>query len=243
MSDEKQNENYGKIDKSELGFTYAQGKLAGATRSEAAYFPIWVNLNNKSCVVVGGGQVAERRIASLLAANAQVIVVSPEVTPTIAEWIAEGRLDGLKKYYASGDCLGMFLIIAATNSAEVNAQVYCDALEQGQLINRVDSPERSNFIVPAVVRRGKLAIAVSTSGASPALAAQIRQKLEQEYGWEYEIYLDFLAELRWLAQERIVDPVERRTVLKKALQLNLLKAIRDGAFQKERWIELLFSAE
>jgi precorrin-2 dehydrogenase/sirohydrochlorin ferrochelatase len=239
----KPNKNYGKIDKSELEYTDARGQRAEASRSEAGYFPIWVNLNHKSCVVVGGGQVAERRIASLLAANAQVTVVSPEVTPAIAQWIAEGRLEGLKKRYASGDGSGAFLIIAATNAAEVNEQVYCDAMEQGQLVNRVDRPERSNFIVPAVVRRGKLAIAVSTSGASPALAAQIIRKLEQAYGWEYELYLDFLAEVRQLAQERIADPVERRLVLMKALQLKALEAIRDGVFQKERWIELLFSAE
>jgi precorrin-2 dehydrogenase/sirohydrochlorin ferrochelatase len=198
-----------------------------------SYYPIWLNLKGKSCVVVGGGQIAERKIIALLEAEADVIVISPLVTSVIAEWIEKGRVKGISEGYGSQYSTKAFLVIAATNSPEVNEQVYADAVARGQLINRVDSSEHSNFIVPAVIRRGKLAIAISTSGASPSLAAEIRQKLENEYGKEYECYVDFLGELRVLVQERVDDPQLRKRILKQALELDLLDSIRKGSFNKE----------
>ncbi|MDB5052495.1 MAG: siroheme synthase [Bacilli bacterium] len=194
------------------------------------YYPMWVDLSARNCVVVGGGLVAERKIASLLAAKAFVRVVSPEVTEIIADWIHQSAVTGVRKNYESGDGDEAFLVIAATNSAVVNEQIYQDCLASGQLINRVDHPEKGNFIVPAIVHRGKLAIAVSTSGASPALAAEICNKLEGEYGLEYEVYLDFLAEFRLLVKAEIHDAAQRRRILQEVLQSEALAWIRNGEF-------------
>jgi precorrin-2 dehydrogenase/sirohydrochlorin ferrochelatase len=203
----------------------------------SAYYPVWLDLSGKSCVVVGGGQVAERKIASLLEANADVTVVSLQVTQIVSEWIEQGRVKGLLKAYDAEYSKDAFLVIAATNSYDVNEQVYSDAIARGQLINRVDCQEQSNFIVPAIIRRGKLAIAISTSGASPSLAAEIRQNLEDEYGKEYEIYVEFLGELRFIVQQQIEDPQQRRRILKEVLELDVLASIREGAFDKEQWLQ------
>jgi precorrin-2 dehydrogenase/sirohydrochlorin ferrochelatase len=203
------------------------------------YYPIWFELNGRICIVVGGGHVAERKIAGLLDAQADVTVISPKTTLAITEWMEKGRVKGILASYDSKYSSEAFLIIAATNSTKVNEQVYRDARDRGQLINRVDCPEQSNFIVPAVVRRGKLAIAVSTSGASPSLAGEIRQRLEMTYGEEYESYVDFLGELRLLVQEQIADPIQRRRILKEVLELDILTSIREGTFVKQQWLTRL----
>lgn len=207
------------------------------------YYPIWLDLSGKRCVVVGGGSVAERKIAALLNSNAYVIVISPVITPAISEWIDKGQLEGILEGYDSQYSMDAFLVIAATSSTKVNEQVYEDAVARGQLINRVDCPEQSNFIVPAVIRRGKLTMAVSTSGASPSLAGEVRHKLEQEYGHEYEPYLDFLSELRLLVQQRIADPTQRRKILKEVLALDILAWIREGSFEKDVWLKRLLKDE
>jgi precorrin-2 dehydrogenase/sirohydrochlorin ferrochelatase len=201
-----------------------------------AYYPIWLDLNGKSCLVVGGGPIAERKIASLLEAKADVTVISLQITHTINEWMQQGLVKVLLKAYDPKDGLNRFLVIAATDVKEVNEQVYRDANAREQLINRVDHPAQSNFILPAVIRRGKLAIAISTSGASPALAAEIRQKLECDYGVEYERYVEFLGELRLLVKQRVKDPQERGRILKEVLALDILASIREGAFRKELWL-------
>jgi precorrin-2 dehydrogenase/sirohydrochlorin ferrochelatase len=201
------------------------------------YYPAWLDLNGKSCFVVGGGQIAERKISALLEAGADVTVISPKVSFVISEWIEQGLVKGLIQSYHSEDSVNAFLIIAATNVAYVNEQVYRDAAARGQLINRVDAPEQSNFIVPAVLRRGKLVIAVSTSGASPSLAVEIRQKLEQQYGEEYELYVEFLGELRIMVQQRIEDPGQRRMILKQALESDIMTSIREGTLDKKLWFE------
>lgn len=207
------------------------------------YYPVWLDLTGKSCVVVGGGAVAERKIAGLMNANAAITVISPEITAVIAEWLDKGRLKGILAGYDPQYSSEAFLVIAATDSSVVNNQVYEDAAARGQLINRVDCPEQSHFIVPAIVRRGKLVIAVSTSGASPSLAGEIRDKLEQAYGEEYESYVDFLGELRLRVQQRIVEPAARRKILKKVLELDILAWIREGSFDKEAWLDGLLQDE
>jgi precorrin-2 dehydrogenase/sirohydrochlorin ferrochelatase len=205
------------------------------TAGSHEYYPIWLDIMGKSCLVVGGGLIAERKIASLLEAKADVTVISLTITPAITEWMEQGLVKVIRKAYDSDNGRNRFLVIAATDVAAVNEQVCNDASSRGQLINRVDAPKQSSFIVPALIRRGKLAIAVSTSGASPSLAAEICEKLADEYGAEYELYVDFLGELRFLLQKRIQDPKERGRILKEALQLNILASIRAGTFQKEVW--------
>lgn len=194
------------------------------------YFPILVDVKGKRCLVVGGGQVAERRIASLLEAKAQVTVVSPSFSQQIGAWVRDGIVEGRQRPYETGDGAGAFLVVAATDAADVNDRICGDAMRAGQLINMCERPELGNFIVPSTVRRGKLVISVSTSGASPTVAAAIRRQIEAEFGDEYEIYLDFLSEFRLRVQELVKDTNQRHEWLRAVLRLNVLDKIRSGEF-------------
>jgi len=194
------------------------------------YLPLCVQLSGRRCLVVGGGRVAERRIAELLLAMADVTVISPQATDRIAYWIAQGTIKGQLRNYESGDGADAMLIVAATDKKEVNDAVCKDAASAGQWINRVDCGQQSTIQFPAVIRRGRLNIAVSTAGASPILTAQIRDELESIYGNEYEVYLDFLAEFRVIVHEQTSDPNRRRELLQKAVQSEALHRIRQGSF-------------
>ncbi|MDF2927613.1 MAG: bifunctional precorrin-2 dehydrogenase/sirohydrochlorin ferrochelatase [Paenibacillaceae bacterium] len=195
------------------------------------YFPILLKLENKPCFVAGGGLVAERRIASLLEAKAKVKVVSPAFTDAILQWADEGLIEAIVRLYEPEDQDGAYLVIAATNSAEVNERIRARAAASGQLVNMAERPERGDFIVPSVVRRGKLVIAVSTLGASPIVAASIRREIEASFGEEYEIYLDFLSEFRLKVQELVKDTKVRQECFRTLLQADLLGMIRSGRFE------------
>ncbi|WP_438444357.1 precorrin-2 dehydrogenase/sirohydrochlorin ferrochelatase family protein [Gorillibacterium sp. sgz5001074] len=195
------------------------------------YFPILLKVQDKSCLVVGGGPVAERRIASLLDAKAKVKVVSPRLTEPIWAWVREGRIEAEERPYEPSDQDGMYLVVAATDSTPVNDEVCRAAARANRLINMAEHPERGDFIVPSVVRRGKLVIAVSTQGASPSVAAAIRRQIETSFGQEYEIYLDFLSEFRLKVQDLVKDTKMRQEWFRAVLQEDLLDKIRRGQFE------------
>jgi len=160
------------------------------------YFPAFLDLNGKLCAVVGGGGVGERKVRSLLKAGALVKVIAPELTPALFRLTEKGRITHLSRPYRRRDLTGTFLVIAATDCRETNERVSLEALEKGILVNVADDPAHSSFIVPSIVKRKDLVVAVSTSGRSPALARILRQKLEKEIGPEYALLLEFLAALR-----------------------------------------------
>ncbi len=155
-----------------------------------------IGLEGRRAVVVGGGDVAARKVAGLLQTSAQVTLVSPELTQELADLAAAGQIAAITRDYQEGDLAGAFLAIAATDDAAVNRAVWDEAGRRGCLINVVDDPAHSNFIVPAVVRRGEVTVAVSTGGASPALARRLKEQLEQTIGPEYGILAELLAALR-----------------------------------------------
>jgi len=157
---------------------------------------ISVRLRDRSVVVLGGGPVAERRIASLLDEGARVTVVSPQVTVEIEQWAATGRIRLERRRYVNGDLRGARTAFAATGDADANRVARAEADARGIWLNVADEPSLCDFFVPAVVRRGHLTVAVSTDGASPALAARLRDQLEQELGPEYADVLQQLADLR-----------------------------------------------
>lgn len=203
------------------------------------YYPMMVNICGKRCVVIGGGKVAERKISGLFTAQAEVIVISPIVTKQIAEWAEIGKLQLRLRSYEAEDVRGAFLVIAATNSEKVNAQINEDihnserGLGQGlSLFNRVDLPEYGDFIVPAMFRRGRLVVAVSTSGANPGVAQAICSRLEADIGEEYEILLDFYAEFRLLVRQLVDDPERRRIIQREVLKLDMIEWIRTGQFER-----------
>ncbi len=155
-----------------------------------------VGLNQRRSVVIGGGHVAVRKTSALLEAGAAVTVISPQFIPEFAGLSHHPALRLVQRPYQEGDLEGAFLVISATDMAVVNQAVYAEALRRGCLVNVVDDPQRSNFIVPAVVQRGEVQLAITTGGASPALARRLRERLE---GWLRPAYGDLaaiLAELR-----------------------------------------------
>ncbi|MGC1686168.1 MAG: bifunctional precorrin-2 dehydrogenase/sirohydrochlorin ferrochelatase [Candidatus Acidiferrales bacterium] len=199
-------------------------------------FPMFVKLQDRLCVVVGGGEVAEAKIPSLLEAGAKVRVIAPEVTEAISAWAKEGRLDWAPRKFGPGDLSGAFVVIAATSAIGVNQGVFHEADAQGILCNAVDDPERCHFYYPAVVRRGPLQIAISTAGFSPALAQRLRRELEAQFGPEYEAWLEWLGAVRAAMRAQSENPEETRKILH-ALASNemfeqFLRASRDGRSSK-----------
>lgn len=188
----------------------------------------FIQIKERRCVVVGGGPVAERKITGLLDCQGVVTVIAPSVTEVIAGWAGRGTIEWLQREYRPGDAAGAFLTIAATDSKDVNARVAAEAEQSGRLVNVVNDPERGNVTLPAVVRRGRLQIAVSTSGASPLIAKRIRQELERHFGEEYEEYLDLLAEARRQLLLREQEEEQRTAIFRKLADSDLLALLRQG---------------
>jgi precorrin-2 dehydrogenase len=162
----------------------------------AVYYPIFLDLTQRCCLVVGGGTVAERKVQGLLEAGAHVVVVSPTLTETLHAWASDSLLTYLPRPFRDEDVKGCALVIAATDCVEVNAHVAKTARHLGVWVNVVDTPAVCDFIAPAVVRRGALQLAISTGGKSPMLAKRLRQRLEALIGSEYGALADLLGTMR-----------------------------------------------
>jgi siroheme synthase-like protein len=160
------------------------------------WYPIFLDLRGRPVVVVGGGTVAARKTRGLLAANAAVTVVSPAVSPLIQRLAKAGRLKWVRRRYRAGDLRGAHLAVAATDDQAVNARVCAEARRRRALVNCVAPPAAGDFIVPSVLRRCGLAIAISTGGASPALARHLRRELEQYLRGDYARIAQTLRGLR-----------------------------------------------
>lgn len=161
-----------------------------------SYFPIFLEMKQRRCLVIGGGAVAERKIAGLLDVGANVAVISPDVTEKIARWSKERWVHLIARRYQAGDLAGYELVFIATNDNEVNAVAYNEARERGVWANAADDPAHCDFILPSVLRRGDLTVAVSSGGVSPALARTIREELEIHLSHEYEQLAKLASEAR-----------------------------------------------
>jgi precorrin-2 dehydrogenase/sirohydrochlorin ferrochelatase len=176
-------------------------------------FPMFVKLEGRSCLVVGAGAVGEPKISSLIAAGASVRVVAPSATTAVTEWAKTGVIRWETRAFNTADFDRIFLVIAATNSRDVNAAIFHEARRRNILCNVVDDPQYCDFYCPAVVRRGDLQLAVSTNGHSPALAQRIRRELEIQFGPEYGIWLEELGRIRRQLFASQIGPEERRQLL------------------------------
>jgi precorrin-2 dehydrogenase / sirohydrochlorin ferrochelatase len=176
-------------------------------------FPIFLKLEGRRCLVVGAGQVAQQKIHGLIESGAKVQVVAPEATALVMEWAAAGAIDWRARSFDVDDLDGVFLVIVATPSSDVNESVFRAAQEKGVLCNVVDDPPHCDFYYPAVVRRGDLQIAISTAGHSPALAQRLRRELELQFGPEYGAWLAQLGSARRQLFQSEVEPEERRRLL------------------------------
>lgn len=160
------------------------------------FYPIFLELAGRSCLVVGGGRVAERKVEGLLGAGARVTVVSPSLSGRLQALAGEGRISHVRGEYAPEQLDGFQLVFAAAGDPEVSAGVARDARRRGVWVNVADDPGRCDFLLPAVLRRGKLVVAVGTGGASPALSRAVREELEAHLTEEYAVLAEVAAEVR-----------------------------------------------
>jgi precorrin-2 dehydrogenase/sirohydrochlorin ferrochelatase len=191
-------------------------------------YPIFAIIEDKPCLVVGGGAVGERKVADLMAAGALVTVVSRTLTPELAALAERGEIRYLPEAFTEGMVEGMTLVMAATDDPEVNAAVSAAAQARAIWVNVADEPQHCTFIVPAQVRRGELTLAISTGGASPALARQLREEFQQHLGPEYGPYLDLLQRVRTrLLTERRAHP-DNGPLFHRLVQSPLKEAVAQG---------------
>jgi len=170
-----------------------------------SFYPVFLHLQGRRGVVVGGGAVAEQKVVGLLEAGARVTVVSPDITWKLEDLAATGAIELRRRGYRRGDLEGAFLAIAATDDRSVNADVWAEAEERGIMLNAVDDLPHCSFIAPAVHRAGDIAVAVSTGGKSPALAVRLREQIGTLIGREHAEFLDLLGELRPTVAARVPD--------------------------------------
>jgi precorrin-2 dehydrogenase/sirohydrochlorin ferrochelatase len=182
------------------------------------YLPIFADVQGRTCLVVGGGPVAEGRARQLVAHGALVRLVAPAVTPGLEELITQADIPDFRhRTYDADDLDGCLMAIAATDRRAVNAAVAHDAAARGVLCNVADAPSDGDVLFPAIVRRGDLAFAVTTGGASPAVAGRVRRDLEEAFGPEWGDMLALLADLRPAVKRRHPDPAARAAVVRRLL--------------------------
>lgn len=179
------------------------------------FFPVFLNLKNKLCIVIGGGKVAERKVENLLTSQAKVKVISPEVTLKLKKLAEEGKIEWERRVYKKGDLDSAWLVIAATDNPEIQKEIFKEAEEKRIFCNVVDVPELCSFIVPSTIRRGLLTIAISTSGVSPAVARRLRETLEEIIGEEYVLYVELMKDLRKQILNLNLSPEEKEEKLQK----------------------------
>lgn len=195
------------------------------------YYPIAIDLTNRKCLIVGGGEVALRKARALVEAGACVTVVAPEPDPRFES--IEGVTVVWREYH-HGDVLGCTLVFCATDDRALNAAVSEEAASAGIPVNVVDDPDLCSFIVPSVARRGSLLISVTTSGKSPALSKRIRRELEERYGPEYAAFVDLLGDLRDEVKTRYTSQPEREAAFNRLLDCGILELVREGKSDEAR---------
>lgn len=192
------------------------------------FYPIYLNLNGKRVIVIGGGEVAERKTASMTGSGAIITVISPEVTAKLAAMADTQAIEVQKREYIRGDCAGAALVFSATDDRKVSQSVWEEASAAGIPVNTADQPTLCDFIMPAVVRRGDLAIAISTGGTSPALAARLRERLSRIITPEYAQLTDLLAEVRPDIHRRVPQEKDRKALHYRIVDSDIMDCLRNN---------------
>ncbi len=207
------------------------------------YYPIFIELQGRRCLVIGGGREAQRKVEGLLAAGGNVTVISPKLTRDLQDLLAGGKIDLLQREYREGDVEGYQVVMVATDDGAVNAQVAAEGKRRRVWVNAADDPKNCDFILPAVVRRGKIVVAASTSGTSPALARRLREELEAYMTDDMPALADLLAEVREELRSRGIAPDAE--VWQEAIdeELRVLLAQRKHRQAKARLLKALGAGE
>ena len=191
------------------------------------YYPVNLDIRNRKCLVVGGGAVGTRKVMTLLDCGAKVTVVSTDVAEKLQELSDNDIIKLKKRPFQISDLDEMFLVMGATDNQEINREIHSEAERLGVLCNIADRPEDCNFILPAIVNRDDLIIAISTSGKSPAFAKKIRKDLERVFGTEYAEFLKLMGEIRNKLLSEDHEPEAHKHLFEKLIQRNLVKMIKD----------------
>ncbi|HPP06288.1 MAG TPA: bifunctional precorrin-2 dehydrogenase/sirohydrochlorin ferrochelatase, partial [Syntrophorhabdaceae bacterium] len=177
------------------------------------YYPIFLDLKNRLCLVIGGGQVAERKVNILIKCGARVRVIAPSMTKRLLNLGEKGKIEILKRDYKKGDIKGAFIVFAATDNKNINQEIKKDAQALGVITNVVDDPEYCDFIVPSIVKKGPVIIAISTSGTLPMFARVFKEKVEQILTDEHIRYVKKIGRLRKIIQNEVADPKKRNMIM------------------------------
>ena len=196
------------------------------------YYPVHLDINNRSCLVVGGGGVGTRKVKTLVDCGARVTVVSLNVSPQLQKLAASGDIRLVRRAYQSDDLEGMFLVIGATNDEALNKQISSDANRLNMLCNIADRPEVCNFILPSIVHRDDLVITISTSGKSPALAKKLRKVLENQFGEEYGSLLGLMGAIRQKLLKQTHEPEAHKPLFEQLINSDLIAMIQEGEVEK-----------
>lgn len=195
---------------------------------EHPYYPIFLDVEGREAVVVGGGAVSERKIESLMKYGARVTVVAPAPSERVAQLAAEGRITLRPRRYETADIATAILVIAATSDAAVNEKVAADCRARGVLVNVVDNTPLCDFIVPAVIESGSMQVAVSTGGSSPALARRLKSDLQKTLGTEYAEVNEILGSLREQAKSTLPHDADRKRFFDSVIGSGVLELLREG---------------
>jgi len=202
------------------------------------FYPVNLDIKDRQCLVVGGGSVASRKAKTLMECGAYVTVVSPNFTAALKNLEQTSSITLVQRPYKTNDLDEKFLVIGATNDEKLNRRINADAEKRNMLCNIADVPDICNFILPAIIRRGDLCLAISTSGKSPAFAKKLRKDLEKTFGDEYALFLMLMGEIRkkLLAEEHA--PEAHKPIFEKLINHHLPDMIKHN--EKERINQLLF---
>ncbi len=195
------------------------------------YYPVYLDIEKRPCLVVGGGRVGTRKAGTLLACGARVTVVSTDISAELAAMAADGRIQVKQRSYRTTDLREVFLVVGATSDPSINRLISDDAGKARCLCNIADAPGLSNFVLPSIVQRGDLSIAISTGGRSPAFAKHLRKELEAQFGPEYAPFLALMGTIRSRLLAAGHAPGAHKSLFEKLIQGGLLKMVAEDDAQ------------
>lgn len=196
-----------------------------------SYYPLFLDITDKQCLVLGGGKVAERKVAMLLQFNARVTVVSPFITKALLKLHRENKIECFQRVYSGEDLHNAALIFACTDNSAINKRIKKDAAQNNIPVNVVDNPDLCDFIVPSIVKKGDLVIAISTSGTLPLLSKKIREKIEDTITDDYLEYLHIVGEFRKYLLKTVKEARKRSMIMKKIERMDIQEVVATGLSQ------------
>lgn len=193
--------------------------------SDKDYYPVFLDLKNRFCLVIGGGKVAERKVQVLIRFGARVKVVAPSFTKRLLYLEEKGKIEIVKRDYKREDLNGAFIVFAATDRKDINHEIKKDADEMGVLTNVVDDPEFCDFIVPSIIKKGPVTIAISTSGTLPMFSKMFKEKIDQLLTKDHIRFVKLIGTLRKIIINEVGDPEKRKKIMREIRKSNMNEII------------------